>query len=110
MDAFKLLDGEPAHDIVAAMAEQEAFWLSQADESFSEGEFLMSDAWTLDDVESALQTRLEMLSKRNTGDYDSPPFDDFLDCYNALIQVEQARALGKIAALLRGGIPVERIS
>jgi hypothetical protein len=71
------------------MLEDEQEWRLLLDEAERQGEWTME----LQDIEQALQRRLDYLSKMQVEGFEKPTWTDWLECYNALIQVGQAQAL-----------------
>ncbi|HYT33857.1 MAG TPA: hypothetical protein VEL69_02380 [Ktedonobacteraceae bacterium] len=70
---------------------------------------------TLEAIEAALQQRLDYLALRNEEGFERPPFEAWLDCYNALVQVRQVIALERqnevleaIVKQMKVGIVVEQ--
>ena len=66
---------------------------------------------TLEEIEAALQARLDHLAKMNAEGFESPPFVEWLRCYEVLAQVKQAQALETISGMLDefriNGFPID---
>jgi len=63
----------------------------------------------LQDIEQALQDRLDYLQRQQDEGFEFPSWDEWLAVFNALIACKQAITLETISKQLRAGIPVERV-